>query len=105
MKKDKIWYKNLINKKKGVLGICLVEKGYKAYLHKHKQDEVYFFLYGTGRTFFDNKEHIIKSPDVVNIKGNTLHCMTPITDYVLLLYYFPKGPFEKIKYKYTALKI
>ena len=75
MSEDKIWYKNIINKENGVLGICLVEKGFEAYLHRHKEAEIYFFLYGEGRTFFDNKEHIIKAPDIVKIKGNTLHCI------------------------------
>ncbi|MEM6318306.1 MAG: AraC family ligand binding domain-containing protein [Bacteroidota bacterium] len=105
MKQDKIWYKNLINKKQGVLGICLVKRGFEAYFHQHEEAEVYFFLYGVGRTFFNNEEHIIQSPDIVHIKGNTLHCMTPISRYVLLLYYFPEGPFEKIEYKYTSLKL
>ena len=105
MQEDKIWYKNIINKENGVLGICLVEKGFEAYLHQHKEMEIYFFLYGEGRTFFDNKEHIIKAPDIVKIKGNTLHCMTPISDYVVLLYYFSEGPFENIEYTYTSKKL
>ena len=102
---NKIRYKNIIDKENGVLGICLVEKGFSAYFHQHKEEETYFFIYGIGKTFFDNKEHIIQSPNIVKIKGNTLHCMTPISDYVILLYYFPKGPFKEIEYKYTTSKL
>lgn len=105
MKEDKIWYKNIINRKSHVLGICVVKKGFDAYLHQHKEDEVYYFLYGVGRTYFDNQEHIIKSPNIVKIKGNTLHGMTPVSKYVVLFYYFPKGPFENIKYHYTTSKL
>ena len=101
LSEDKIWYENIINQKNGVLGICLVEKGFKAYLHQHQEEEIYFFLYGEGRLFLDHKEHHIKSPNIVKIKGNTLHGMTPTSDYVVLLYYFPEGPFEDIEYKYT----
>ncbi len=105
MQEDKIWYKNIINQENGVLGICVVEKGYEAYLHHHKEEEVYFFLYGKGRTFFDDKEQIIQAPNIVKIKGDSLHAMTPISDYVVLLYYFPEGPFEKIEYTYTSSKL
>ena len=105
MKEDKIWYKNIINTKKGVLGICLVQKGYEAYLHHHQEEEFYFFLLGTGKTFFNGKTQLIKAPNKINIKGNTLHAMTPVSSYVVLLYFFPKGPFEKIEYKYTTTKV
>ena len=102
---EKIWYQNLIDQKNGVLGICLVERGFEAYFHQHHENEIYFFLYGIGKTFFNNKEHIIRSPNIIKIKGDSLHCMTPLSKYVILLYYFPEGPFKKIEYKYSPSKL
>jgi len=102
---EKIWYKNIIDKSDGILGICLVFNGYKAFKHNHKEDETYFFLYGTGKMFCDNKTFIVNSPDIIKIKGNDLHCMTPISEYVILMYYFKQGPFDKIKYNYTLSKL
>lgn len=37
------------------MGVALVFKGFDAPLHKHKEKETYFFVYGTGKMHLGGK--------------------------------------------------
>ena len=93
------WY-NIFDSEKYIYGIAYIKKGFKAYLHNHAEKEIYYILEGTGKLFIDNKIKKVYQFDKIHIKSNVYHAMTPISDYMVLLYYFPKGPFQKIKYNY-----
>ena len=106
VKTNKLRWINLLDTSWGIIGITLVKRGFEANLHRHKEEEVYFFLWGTGKLYLDGYLETIKSPCKITINSNSFHAMTPITSYVVLLYYFPKsGPFETIKYKYLSSKL
>lgn len=90
----------LINNNDLVEGIAVINNGFNAELHQHKEEEEYIFLYGIGILYNDGNVNVIKSPATVLIKSNNIHGMTPISDYVVLLFRFRKGPFENIKYNY-----
>lgn len=83
----------------GVIGIAYVKKNFKAQIHQHREEETYIFLEGAGRLHLNNKEKII-SNEIINIPSNAKHAMTPVTDYVLLIFMFNNISFQNIKYKY-----
>ena len=97
---DNISYINITDTRDKVYGIAYVKKGFKAQLHFHKEPEVYYFIYGSGKLAIEDQLYNIHSPYKLTIKSNEIHAMTPITDYVLLFYVFSKGPFDKINYNY-----
>lgn len=92
---------NIINNKSSVWGIAMIEKGFVAYKHRHEEAETYYFLRGTGKLAIGGKTEIVESPCVRYIPSNVLHAMTPVTESVLLLYSFSRGPYEKIDYQFT----
>ena len=101
-----ILWKNYENNEKNIWGYALVYKGFNAFLHKHKEAETYYFIYGIGKLYIDGYIYIIKSPKIVYIPGNMYHAMTPISDYVLLLYNFNNCcKFENINYHYLSSKL
>lgn len=101
-----IWYYNIFNTVYFTLGICLVHRDFEAKYHRHLEPERYIFLFGKGTLYLceslkskeKHKKKICGIFNIEDIKSNVWHYMKPITKYVLLLYYFPKGPFESIKY-------
>lgn len=101
----KLKWCNIIDNKNLVLGIALIKRGFVAQLHKHKEAENYYFLYGIGRLAIDKKISIIKSYKKIKIPANVPHAMTPISKYVILAYTFRKGPFRKINYQYLDSKL
>ena len=101
-----ITWKNYQNDNDNIWGYALVHKGFNAFLHKHKESETYYFIYGTGKLYIDGYIYIIKSPQIVHIPGNMYHAMTPITKSELLLYNFSNScKFEKINYRYLTSKL
>ena len=105
LKSKNIWFYNFIDSNNSIYGIAIIKKGFEAFLHKHVEPETYYFIWGKGVLNIDNKEEIIKSPSKILIKSNKLHAMKPLSNYVILIYYFPKGPFNSIKYNFTNVKI
>eukprot|EP00947_MAST-08B_sp_MAST-8B-sp1_P003358 g3358.t1 len=85
---------------KGVIGVAVVKKGFKATLHHHLEPETYVFLQGTGRLYLAGRVLEVTAPAVVRIPGNAVHAMTPLSDEVVLAYAFPTGPFDQIEYTY-----
>lgn len=99
--RDYIKWNILINRNDLVEGIAVVKNGFKAELHYHSEEEEYVFLYGIGKLYNDGNINIIRAPRNIIIKSNSIHGMTAISDYVILLFRFRKGKFENIKYTYT----
>lgn len=91
----------ITNTPESVKGIAIVRKGFKARLHSHLEEEGYHFLYGTGLLSIHGESVTVNSPYFITIPSNAIHAMTPISEFVILLFTFPKGPFEEIKYHYT----
>ena len=83
-----------------VQGIAYVKKGFKAQLHSHHEAEDYFFVYGSGILYHNNKREIIHAPAKIKIESDEVHAMTPLSNYVVLVYQFAKAPFSSIKYNY-----
>jgi hypothetical protein len=46
---------NIINFSFLIMGVAVVFKDFDAPLHKHKEDETYVFVYGTGKLHLDGK--------------------------------------------------
>eukprot|EP00946_MAST-07B_sp_MAST-7B-sp1_P001700 g1700.t1 len=101
-------YAKLVDSERfGVWGVALVMNGFKARLHFHPEDETYYFLWGEGEMIIGDgnrgdttKRLRFSAPAKVHIPADTPHAMTPVSNYVVLLYTFPNGPFEKIPYTY-----
>lgn len=102
---QKLWHINLIDTVWFVLGLAIVFKGFEAPHHFHAEPEKYYFLYGTGKLLLNNNITIKQSISTVEIPSNCIHAMTPISNIVILIYYFPTGYFKKIKYNYTGQKL
>ena len=85
-----------------VWGLALIKHGFKARLHCHNEMEKYFFLYGEGCMQLGEEQLNVVSPRLVEVPGGVKHAMTPVSNFVLLLYCFPKANkyFEDIKYIY-----
>ena len=95
-----IWWKNYIDRDYCVRGIAFVFKGYRAQLHFHDADEKYEFVYGTGLLHIGGVNRVVESPKTIVIAANTVHAMTPVSDFVILKYSFPRGPRSEIHYTY-----
>ena len=90
----------------GTIGVAMVQRGFKAALHHHSEPEIYVFIEGSGLLYLSGRIHRISAPAVMKIPGDAVHCMTPITDRVVLGYGFGV-PINQVKYyflpKYLAL--
>ena len=93
------WW-NFYDSKHGVYGIAYISKNFKAELHKHPVKETYFILHGKAKMSINDKIITVSKLDKIIIPVNSTHALTPISDFVLLLYWFDRGPFQNIKYTY-----
>ncbi len=82
----------------GVFGLALVYRGYDAPLHHHREHETYYLLWGTGTMWRNGAIESVSAPARIHIPGGTAHAMTPSSEFMLLGYSFPKGPFASIEY-------
>jgi quercetin dioxygenase-like cupin family protein len=89
---------NLIDVRAGVLGVALVKRGYVAPLHHHPVSETYYVLCGVATMWHEGRVRTIVAPAVVTIAESASHALTPVSAYVLLAYWFPRGPFASIPY-------
>ena len=103
MKYIQFW--NFWDSASSVWGLALVRRGFEAYLHRHEEDETYYVLWGTARLSVGGETNTVCAPHRRHIPGNSLHAMTPVSCFVLLLYRFPKGPHNTIEYTFTEEKI
>ena len=91
---------NLINTTVGILGLALVYRGYEAPLHHHVESETYYLLLGDAKMWLNGKVQSVSAPSVLKIPSNIPHALTPVSKWVLLAYWFPRGPFTSIEYKW-----
>ena len=82
----------------GVLGLALVHRGYDAPLHHHPESETYVLLWGSGYMWRRGRIESVTAPARIVIPGGSPHALTPTSKYVVLAYWFPKGPFASIEY-------
>ncbi len=54
-----ILWKNYENNEKNIWGYGLVYKGFDAFLHKHKEAETYYFIYGVGKLYIDGYIYLL----------------------------------------------
>ena len=97
---DGLRWKNLIDTPNGVLGIALVSKGYAAPLHHHSLQETYYVLHGSAHMYINGTIREVDAPMKITIDSDKIHALTPISDHVILLYVFDRGPFSSIEYKW-----
>ena len=99
---DKLKWINLWDSPSGVWGLAYVKHGFNAQLHSHNEEEIYYFLYGEGEFALGNKKINIIAPNKMTIPGGVEHAMTPVSNFVILLYYFPNPNknFDDIEYTF-----
>ena len=98
---SKLYFYNFLNTKKNIIGVGLYRKGFDAYIHHHKQAETYYLLWGHAKLQIGNKKEIIKAPTKRFIDRCRLHAITPISNYIILMYHFAGGPFCTVNYVFT----
>jgi mannose-6-phosphate isomerase-like protein (cupin superfamily) len=102
---QKLLHLNIIDLSFLIFGVALVFRDFDAPHHFHKEEETYYFVYGTGKLLLGSEVREVQAPAVVNIPSNTVHAMTPVSKFVILFYTFQKGPFHSIKYTYLDKKM
>lgn len=85
----------------GVLGVALVHRGYDAPLHHHPEPETYYLLWGTAKMWHNGRIESVAAPARIAISGGSPHALTPTSKFVVLAYWFPRGPFESIEYTWV----
>lgn len=98
---SKLKFCNFFNTKKNIIGIGLYRKGFEAYIHQHKQAETYYLLWGKAKLQIGNEQEIITAPVKRFIEGYNLHAITPISNYIILMYHFSGGPFCNVNYIFS----
>tara|TARA_B100001250_G_C19600548_1_gene700438 strand:+ start:599 stop:904 length:306 start_codon:yes stop_codon:yes gene_type:complete len=100
-----LYWKNYNDKETGVRGIAIVFITYDAQIHFHPVEEEYEILYGKARLYINGVEKIITAPYKTWIGPNSTHALKPITPFVIMKYYFPRGPFKNIPYTWLPSKL
>jgi len=93
-----VYYKNYVDTDKCVRGICFLTCEHGAHPHHHPVDEVYELICGRGLMRIGNTVEIVDAPYTARIPGGVVHTISAITPFILLKYYFPRGPFASIPY-------
>ena len=71
--------------------------------HTHEQQEVYFFLSGSGEVVLNGESTAVTAGDAVFIPGNMEHMSVNTgTEPLRLLYFFPADSFADIEYKFPG---
>jgi len=104
-KTDRLVWFNMLDTTNCIIGVAVVKKGFVAQLHLHEEAEDYYFLWGVGRLALGDETSIVRAPKRVHIPGNLPHAMTPLSQVVILVYTFAKGPFKNIRYRYLNSKL
>ena len=85
----------------GVLGVALVHHGYDAPLHHHPEPETYYLLWGKAQMWRNGRIESVAAPARIAIPGGSPHALTPTSRFVVLAYWFPRGPFASIEYTWV----
>ena len=93
-----VYYKNYVDTENCIQGICLVTRKDGAHPHHHPVDEVYELVYGQGVMRIGNTTQVVNAPYTVRIPEGIVHTISAISPFIILKYYFPRGPFASIPY-------
>jgi len=93
-------YWNFFNTSKRVIGVAYIKKGFNDKLHSHTVPEHYYLIWGKARFYLNKNVKFISAPSKEFIPKNNHHKLIPCSPFLILLYYFPIGPFSKITYKF-----
>ena len=97
-----VWWWNFQDNDWGVKGIALIKKDSRFPIHKHDVSEEYYLLWGYGQLFLNNSLHSFNAYSHVHIPAGIHHCYKSLSNYSILAYSFPKGPFNTIPYIFKA---
>lgn len=97
-----VWWWNFQDNEWGVKGIALVKKNSRFPIHKHNMNEDYYLLLGYGKLFLNNSSQSFKAYSHITIPAGVEHCYQSFSNYSLLYYTFPKGPFSSIPYIFRS---
>ena len=100
-----LYCENFINNDKEVHGVAVISDKYHGQLHYHPVEELYNILYGNGIMHLDGKTFDVKAGDNIWIPKNAIHNIKSTSKYIILRYYFPKGPIENIPYTWLSSRL
>ena len=88
---------------RGVAGLAVVERGFRAPVHHHPAAEDYYLLRGAGLLLVGSRRRVIAAPAHVRIASGAPHAFTALTPTALLLFVFDgTAPFASVAYSYTG---
>lgn len=102
--KGLVYWKTLISKgvtrSEGLtLGVANLPPGGALHEHRHKQEEVYLVLEGSGRVKVGGEEIAVEAGSAVFIPGDALHsCENTGASDLRVAYAFPADAFEDVEY-------
>ena len=100
-----LYWKNYVDKKTSVRGIAMVFKNYDAQIHFHPEAEEYEIIYGKGILYIDGKTQTVTGPYKTWIPANSTHALKPISPFIIMKYYFPRGKFKDIPYTWLNSRL
>ncbi len=101
----KLYCKNFIDDRDGVHGIAVIFDNYEAHLHHHPIEERYDILYGDAKMHLSGETFHVSAGETIWIPASAVHNIKPISKYIIMRYYFPKGPFKDIKYTWLPSRL
>jgi quercetin dioxygenase-like cupin family protein len=106
--KGLVYWKTLISR--GVtrsenltLGVANLPPGGALHEHRHKQEEVYLVLEGSGRVRVGGEEIAVEAGSAVFIPGDALHsCENTGASDLRVAYVFPADSFDEVEYVFEG---
>ncbi len=106
--KGLVYWKTLISKgvtrSEGLtLGVANLPPNGALHEHRHKQEEVYLVLEGSGRVRVGGEEFAVEAGSAVFIPGDALHsCENTGASELRVAYVFPADSFEDVEYVFEG---
>ncbi len=106
--KGLVYWKTLISKgvtrSEGLtLGVANLPPNGALHEHRHKQEEVYLVLEGSGRVRVGGEEFAVEAGSAVFIPGDALHsCENTGASELRVAYVFPADSFEDVEYVFES---
>ncbi|MDP9439160.1 MAG: dimethylsulfonioproprionate lyase family protein [Actinomycetota bacterium] len=106
--KGLVYWKTLISKgvtrSEGLtLGVANLPPNRALHEHRHKQEEVYLVLEGSGRVRVGGEEFAVEAGSAVFIPGDALHsCENTGASELRVAYVFPADSFEDVEYVFEG---
>ena len=106
--KGLVYWKTLISKgvtrsKNLTLGVASLPPGGALNEHRHKQDEIYLVLEGSGLVRVGGEETAVEAGSAVFIPGDALHsCENTGASDLRVAYVFPADSFDEVEYVFEG---